>query len=475
MTQKWNYNHPMLLLSTTTVATKVLGTPEKVQDVVMAGRWVSAVFASLSVVAFTLIAFHFARLRGAIFVGMALSLHHQIFELAHYMKEDTALLCGSSFVILASIYFWKRATLAHAAFLGLACALALSGKYVGIFFVVPAMALFLLRKNDPADSPKTPARLRDAFVGVATFLAVFALCNFPILIDLDGFEKSFQREVSLVVDGQGGTTRSVPHAHYWSIFLDNSNPFLLLGLAAYVVTFIQTRKLRTLPEWVLLILPFAYTLILSFSPKINDRYFLPATVLITYLCVLGLLALGEWLGTYFRKPWITSVVLLILIGFQIATVGRFNGLATYFKAFSRDDNHDHIEYVKATLPGGAVIAQDSRAGLPNIDKPERRSIQPLLPQKVVTEKYAADLGTIKELLATGFTHVAVSESNYGRYFVKSLKPQKGKETEFQKSKQFYEELFSKHKLLWETPRGPVIYLHPGLKLYELQRSGPAAP
>jgi hypothetical protein len=79
----------------------------------------------------------------------------------------------------------------------------------------------------------------------------------------------------------------------------------------------------------------------------------------------------------------------------------------------------------------------------------------------------ADLGTLDELRAKGITHVAVSESDYGRFFLKSLQPKKGQEEDFARRKAFYESLFDSGEPLFERGRGTVIYLHPGIRVYRI--------
>src|SRR5438105_14757730 len=88
MNGKWNFNHPLLMLGADRAAVLALGIPLDEQRVVVAGRWVSAVFSALGVSAPTLLAW---RMRGPPAPGAPVilaGLHQQVFELAHYMKED---------------------------------------------------------------------------------------------------------------------------------------------------------------------------------------------------------------------------------------------------------------------------------------------------------------------------------------------------------------------------------------------------
>jgi hypothetical protein len=126
------------------------------------------------------------------------------------------------------------------------------------------------------------------------------------------------------------------------------------------------------------------------------------------------------------------------------------------------------------LPPTAVIAKDSRVALP--DPTKKRDVARLgtIPQKVLGERFAADLGTVEELRARGVTHVAVSESDYGRFFLNGLRPQAGEKVDFDRRKTFYESLLRDEELIYERDRGTVIYLHPGIRVYRLTPP-PAVP
>ena len=136
-------------------------------------------------------------------------------------------------------------------------------------------------------------------------------------------------------------------------------------------------------------------------------------------------------------------------------------------AFQHDDNRELFEWVKTQLPPEAVIAKDSRIRLPEPGNPQDAERFGPLPQKVLGGKFAADIGTIEELRKQGVTHVAVSESDYGRFFLRSLRPKKDEEAAFARRKAFYEDLLRQGESVFEKERGTVLYLHPGIRLYRL--------
>src|SRR4030095_13825867 len=89
----------------------------------------------------------------------------------------------------------------------------------------------------------------------------------------------------------------------------------------------------------------------------------------------------------------------------------------YNSAFQRDDSRELIAWCRSELPPEAVIAKDSRICLPDPKKPDTVPAD-AIPQEVLAAKFVADLGTLDELRARGVTHVAISESDYGRFFLK---------------------------------------------------------
>ena len=108
LTGEWNFHHPMLLLGTTAAVVKTLGVTRSDQPVVEAGRWTSAAFIAGAVVALALLAYAWRGWTASLATGGALLLQHQLFELAHYLKEDSALLLGVALSFLLSYAFWQK-------------------------------------------------------------------------------------------------------------------------------------------------------------------------------------------------------------------------------------------------------------------------------------------------------------------------------------------------------------------------------
>jgi hypothetical protein len=446
MTRDYNFHHPMLLLTATE---QWLGDSEARQDpqrVVEAGRLVSALFSALAVAALVWLAMLRGGLLAAIAVGVLLAIHQQLLELAHYMKEDPALLLGIALTFLALEGYRRQPTAVMAMLVGAACGLAVSGKYLGAVAFACAVPVVLLT------SPRRAAHLG---VVLASAAVLFVVVNLPLLGDLAEFRASFDREVGLVVEGSKGMSRRVPHAIYLNIFADNTTPAIWLLLGVYYWQFWRRRREQDALAWIIALFPLVLTVAFSFSPKTNDRYYLPVTATFYYLAALGLTALAA-------KPRWAALALAVAIGLEIPRT------LDVLRAFQHDDRRELADYIAAHLPPTARIVQDERVMLPSERNRKRGRIVRDLPQEVVAGKsYAAELGDLEKLRADGFTHVAVTESNYGRYFLDSMKPKDGAQDDYKQRRNFYERLFREGTLLFERPRGTVVYLHPGLRLYEL--------
>ena len=129
------------MLGTAEAARKALGVPDIEQRLVVLGRWCSACFAAGGVAAFALLAWRVRGWGGFWVVGLLLMTQHQVFELAHYFKEDTALFFAVALAFLALHVYHRRPGWGAALFAGGACGLCLSAKYLGGVMLIPAVVI----------------------------------------------------------------------------------------------------------------------------------------------------------------------------------------------------------------------------------------------------------------------------------------------------------------------------------------------
>jgi hypothetical protein len=67
----------------------------------------------------------------------------------------------------------------------------------------------------------------------------------------------------------------------------------------------------------------------------------------------------------------------------------------------------------------------------------------------------------------GITYVAVSEAEYGRFFLRNHKPSEKVQASYDRQKQFYERLFREGELLWDCKGGLLPILEPKILFYYL--------
>jgi hypothetical protein len=453
-----NFHHPMLLLNTTKAAIAIFGVAEDPQAVVVAGRWVSAAFTAAAVVALSLLAYAWRGWHAALLAGLALATHHQLYELSHYMKEDTALLFGMSVTFLGAYLHQQNPGQKTAVLTGIGIGLAFSGKMLGFLALFVAVPVFI--------STRKQSGWKHVGSAVCCALIVFISTNLQALGDPAAVKESSAREIALATGGQG-MTQSIPHGKYWSIFLANTTPVIwLLLLVTLIMAWRRRAKLNT-AEWCVIAFPFLMGIALSFFPKENDRYFLPASAIFTVLAALAVGDAARFAGRKRRVAFAVCGGALLLGQFPDWTESR-GGLLRYEKAFQVDDTADLLEWLRTNSRPGDIIAKDNRVRLP--DNRRRTSEHALLPNKVMSSEYVADLGTIEKLEADGVDFLIVSESTYMRFERVGMRPKAGGERDAERRRAFYAELRRNHEPVWARSRSTVIYLHPGLEVYRLNQA-----
>ncbi len=452
---EYNFNHPMLLLQTTRLLSAFSTKAPTQQTITQTGRVASALFAAAAVSCLVLLAAHLRGSIAAALTGLLLLANHQLYELAHYMKEDPSLAFGIALFFLCFTRCWLAPTRTRFILLGFSCAMAVSGKYVGV--VILPLAVWAVWA-----APKNNRLVLGLLVGLA-FVVTFALVNYPMLIAAKEFFTNVGREMDYAVNGHKGITRSVPHGVYGAVLRQSTNPGIWILLGVYYLGLVVRRHRVHPAEWALAVFPIVYVLLLSFSPKTHHRYFLPDTLLFCTVAILGLCSM--------RLPARTTTIVLQALLFLGAWIPSVVRATAYDTAFQNDSRAALVEYVRANIPTDAVIVQDKRVNLPNRRDPRHADSPYFLEQPLLGKLFAADVGTIDELRAQGIRYVAVSDGDYGRFFLKTHEAKESEKAEYDRRRAFYTKLFAEGNVLWESPAGLQQYLQPSLKLYYL----PPAP
>lgn len=475
---EYNFNHPLLLLRTSRLFLSGENPAEAGQrKIVRAGRTASAVFSAAAAALLVLAAIRLAGLGAGALVGLLALTNHQIYELAHYMKEDPALLLGVVAAATAFVGVVRPGTVGRPgkpersgwgeilrmAILGGACGLAVSGKYIGVLTVAFGVLA--------VGAAPRGRRLSGALAFLTGFALVALTINEPMLESLSAFSASLHREVDYAVAGHKGLTRPVPHGVYGAVFRQSTNPAIWLLIALFYAALLSDGLCRRwwprmalcrmvmpgdLRHWGLAIFPLLYTVVLSFSPKTHHRYFLPMTAL--FLLQAGLAPFLLRSKTLRRAALLVAALAIALGAWKTAQ---------YDLAFGKDTRSRLAEFIRNTLPPDAVIVQDKRVGLPVAGEPRFEGYPTVIPQRVQGRLFAADEGSPASLRQRGIFYVAVAEGDYGRFFLKTHQARPEEAAEYERRRAFYEEVFTRGELLWEAPAGLLQYLQPAIRLYRL--------
>lgn len=455
-----NYRHPQLLLEVSTAATTLLGTPDDPQATAEVGRDVSAAFAAMAVTLLAMLGYQVAGLGGAIAAALLVGTCPFLLVNAHYMKEDCALIMGLAMVAVAAVQMIRADSpgrrFCAAGLLGFACAVATSAKYVGVMTVLPAIPLVLGRR--PWWSRATLHRLAVFFI--AFFIETLAI-NYRTLFELGIFANSMKWHGATPLLGHAGVKMVFPSAYYLIVIHRQVGWHVEALLAMTIFVIVWSRRLRTLDYLTPTIFAMLCTVPLLVCRSAFPRYALPAIVLLTFCGAIGLV----WMSQRVAPPWRNFAVAVILLA---CTWLQFRACQRHIAQFENDSRDRLRQWMVAHLPTGSHIAADTYAGR-FIAFGGRQAMTLRDGVTMHAALSAADLGSIDDLRAAGFTHVAVSAEAFDRYFDPRLHALPGKENEYAARQRWYRELFERGHLIWRSD--PVVdsmgYTDPALRLYAL--------
>lgn len=444
--------HPLLMLTGTRVAVAIVGGDLSHQEVVQIGRKVSAVYAALAVIAFAAAA---CLLRGwlaahcaALFIGLSPFLLVN----AHYMKEDTSLLLGFGMVFCAMACQGRISQGKWAGFLGAACALAASGKYIGGLSILLALPL-LLRIS----LPERRSLLRCYWVA---FALVFLLINAPAM----GSALTFLRGVAYEIGHVTFAGHDSIRARFFSFentdaLLDQlSLPVMALAFAYY---WILVRRPTQAHERLLAIFPPAFFILISLAQVHQPRYLLPISTTIQFFAAL---AVADLFRT--RHMALKSGLAALIV---IAVVLQGNASISALRQFKDDSRYALPQWIEQNLPQESLIVQESFSllldpGMARLntlpDGPRLRAVYMM-----------GDVGSLDRLREQGFTHVVVNDLMYSRFFNPNRYPGRGARERFEATRGIYRDIFTNGRLVWEKrPKVSLnAFTNPTVKVYDIRK------
>ena len=431
---RYNFHHPLLMLDSVRLLTAA-GGERDYDSVMLAGRRSTAIYSALAVVLLVLLT---GRLYGtwiAVAAGIFLLTSPQFFELAHYFKEDPSLVFGLSLALLAILLYGESPGWRRALWLGGAVAVASSAKYAGLM-IVPFAIYAVLAARRP----------RDLLPMAVAMLAVFALINWPAVMSANAWSRSIGYEVDRLAAAGATKKRSVPHFAYLEFYWRTS-PVLVLLVGLYVVQ-LARRRFRLRPvELVMLLLPVLYVVVISCTPTVTQRYFLPAGAIFACLSAAGLLTLLP----------LRHGKLLAVAAAGVAVAWQTPELLAYERSFASDHQREVFRFMEDQLPDDAVVLVDDYHGLPEATFASPR----------IERRWILPDDTINGLRSAGVTHVVVTQRRHAAVMKDDKRVFGFDEQQTRAVRRFYEQLFAEGTLLRAWERGPNDYLQSSFRIYAL--------
>lgn len=464
-----NFHHPLLLISATDLVARALHVKRTDQNVVVVGRWVSAVCAALAMAGVALLVARRAGLIGGIAAGLVAGLQPVIFESAHEMKEDCALLLGIVLAFCALDTLCARQRRGTLIACGIACGVAVSAKYIGALILLTAAVAVAIQPqgfcshgptaSQGVDAPQgrgysaLPQLVTRLLVLFAATVITFALINFQALLQPgSAFAAAGSEFEHMRYLGQAHLLQT----NYLPKLVRRAGIPTLIAVAVCVWMLIVRRR-RAPTEWTMLGFSAAWLLLLSFTPLSKDRYLLPVLTLFFALAIIGLRWFLEWIAGRARRLPQLSILLTCCAGLVAVYLPKTFALQ---REFATDSRKQMIAWIRQNLPADAVIAHESRIWPPRGATGVNGDF--VIPQRrVEAQRFASEFQNIENLRALGATHVVV----LGKFYRDLLE---GAEVvPVRAEPEFYRALDQHGKLVWHIERRQNLYIHPGLSVYGL--------
>ena len=140
----FNFHHPLLMLDATRLLLAFQVHPTAAQ-IIVAGRWVSALAAVAAVDLLAILAMLLQGEIAGLLTALLVGTNPMVFGLAHYMKEDTVYVFGLSAFLLALVRYDGKPDASRLVQLAIASGIAASSKYIGLVTVPVALGALAWR------------------------------------------------------------------------------------------------------------------------------------------------------------------------------------------------------------------------------------------------------------------------------------------------------------------------------------------
>ena len=476
-----NFRHPQLMLEATDLWRKwkygAGNAPDDRQLTVVDGREVTAFFGACSVVFLTLTAYLCTGWWGLWIGAVVFGLCPPLLSYSHYMKEDVSLVVGVALTLLASRVIWRThrwwSRIPTWALLAAGCALATSGKYVGIATLVMAVAMILFAPGfrwwKPVARLLLFTPLFVLFLGIVNHRTLAADLSLDLVQQVIAkqepwqslFNPSFLRgleyEKEHAQTEHWGLTAERPNSYMVKTAWRLSWPWVAVGACLFLPAVLLTWRRGW--GWELLLLMFGggFTYVLSYSIILFPRYTLPIVVIMALMTVI---ALTRLLGLLAERR-ILQCTLGVLLTASLAAI-----FGTICLDYTWQFGHDSRDALRRwasdpqNIPAGSSLMGDNYAGLSGYVR-EGLYCSPVgLLYWNIDPAVAEQSGTI---------YVVICDMAYDRFFEPLWVAAPESQRQVARQRAFYQTLLEKHKPVWE-----IVSLHkaseftnPTIKVYRL--------
>ena len=416
LTRDFNFNHPQLLLLTTDLVRRARGQSHGYQQVVMSGRWVSATFAAASAVLLALVGWRAFGLLGAWCVGLLVAVCPIVGLTAHFLKEDTALLLGLSASLLALALWHEKPTAGRLIWLGLACGLTASAKYIGGLFVPPVIALVLM---NPTRAQEMSWRRGLALLLLPAML-VFVAVNYPLFGQWDSFFGGVNKGAVLFVDGRRPVDLvDLPNFRVIKRLGVLSGEVLLMA-GVGVLTLMAGFRRTCVAGWALLGAGLLFTGTLLVSPLgVPSRYLLVPAVSLHALAGLAIAMLGELAARHGgirirRMARLAGAVAVVGLVWFAVPVYRSIAVDAFDQA---DARAELIAWANAALDHTAELAASARVRLPGVAGREPADPRIQFERRPMTIRNVQGVD-LDDLRRQGITYLILREREWSQYLAR---------------------------------------------------------
>jgi hypothetical protein len=470
---KRNFNHPQLMLTVTDLARRVLSPEGNSEFILSLGRRVSAASGALAVACSMLLGYSHRRWAGLLICGFLVGFCPTLFTYSHFFKEDAALL-GAMSLCLVSVRFMvicphrPRLVLISVLLVGVGVGLCASAKYVGLAAIPPAILACCLAQGGSWRG----CVVRFLIMGtaaIATFIMANASAFESFVPPRWSFEASqkFLSEVRHGVTGEKGLALPVPNLFLaWESIKAIMPHLLIFGIVALAMRVREQKVSRTVVAYLVFLASF--TLVLAFNSIPFARYAVP---LIFILSLLGGLSIADlfdrvWSTRESRLRGLALAILALLITIQLFQCLQIEG------QFRKDSRQFLREWVAANVPVECVMVADAYTNLGSADGDKSRFPKvSRLPMVVKTKQFASDHSdSLEDMRNSGVCFVAVCSLTYDRLYARGVYGRDGSNELWSSRKQFYDELFTRGRLVWQSVPEPQMhgFVSPELRVYDIR-------